>query len=122
MAVEKNNQMLPRARELRRDMTPQERILWYLFLRKYPVKIYKQRIINSFIVDFYCASAKLVIELDGSQHFTEQGQAYDAERSACLARYGLEVIRFTNTEIDKEFDTVCKKIHIVIQSRRRVIP
>lgn len=122
MAVEKNNQMLPRARELRRDMTPQERKLWYLFLRKYPVKIYKQRIINSFIVDFYCASAKLVIELDGSQHFTEQGQAYDAERSACLARYGLEVIRFTNTEIDKEFDTVCKKIHIVIQSRRRVIP
>ena len=64
--------MLPHARELRRDMTPQEQKLWYLFLRKYPVKVYKQRIIDSFIVDFYCASAKLVIELDGSQHYSDQ--------------------------------------------------
>ena len=61
MSVEKNNQMLPRARELRKNMTPQEKKLWYQFLRSYPVKIYKQRMIDSFIVDFYCASAKLVI-------------------------------------------------------------
>ena len=59
-------------------MTPHERKLWYLFLRKYPVKIYKQRIIGRFIVDFYCASARLVIELDGSQHYEPQGLAYDA--------------------------------------------
>ena len=118
MTVPKNNQMLPRARELRRNMTPQEKKLWYQFLRKYPVKLYKQRIIDSFIVDFYCASAKLVIELDGSQHYTEQGEAYDAERSACLARCGLEVIRFTNAEIDSEFDAVCNKIHAVIQNRK----
>ena len=118
MTVPKNGQMLPRARELRRNMTPQEKKLWYQFLRKYPVKIYKQRIIESFIVDFYCAPAKLVIELDGSQHYTEQGEAYDAERSACLARYELEVIRFTNSEIDTEFDAVCRKIHTVIQERQ----
>ena len=74
--------------------------------------------VNVCIVDFYCASAKLVIELDGSQHYTEQGEAYDAERSACFARYGLEVIRFTNSEIDTEFDSVCRKIHTVIQERQ----
>lgn len=118
MSVKKNSQMLPRARELRRDMTPQERKLWYLFLRKYPVKIYKQRIIDSFIVDFYCASAKLAIEIDGSQHYTEQGQSYDTERSACLARYGLKVIRFSNADVDYRFDTVCAAIHAMIQDRR----
>jgi len=118
MTIKKNNRMLPRAKELRRDMTPQERKLWYLFLRKYPVKIYKQRIIESFIVDFYCASAKLVIELDGSQHYTEQGQAYDAERSVCLSRYGLKVLRFSNADIDQRFNAVCEAIHMTIQERR----
>lgn len=108
--VKKNNQMLDRARELRREMTPQERKLWYCFLRKYPVKIYKQRIIDSFIADFYCASARLVIEIDGSQHNTEEGQAYDAERTKCLEKYGLKVIRFSNREIDREFQDVCAEI------------
>lgn len=70
--VVKNNDMLDVARRLRREMTPQEQRLWYVFLRKYPVKFYKQRIIESFIVDFYCADARLVIELDGSQHYTEE--------------------------------------------------
>lgn len=118
MPVQKNNQMLSRARELRRDMTPQERKLWYLFLRKYPVKIYKQRIIDSFIVDFYCASAKLVVEIDGSQHYTEQGQEYDAQRSVCLARYDLQVIRFSNADVDNRFDAVCRAIHEAIQNRK----
>lgn len=118
MSVEKNNQMLPRARELRKNMTPQEKKLWYQFLRSYPVKIYKQRMIDSFIVDFYYASAKLVIEIDGSQHYTEQGLEYDQERGACPARYGLEIIRFTNAEIDREFNTVCEKNHTVIQARK----
>ena len=77
-----NGDMLPRARELRREMTPQERKLWYQFLRRYPVKIYKQRIIESFIADFYCSRAQLVIELDGAQHTTEQGLLYDRERAA----------------------------------------
>ena len=118
MPVKKNNQMLPKARELRRNMTPQEKKLWYQFLRKYPVKIYKQRIIDSFIVDFYCAFAKLIIEIDGSQHYTEQGQAYDAERSACLSHYGLQIIRFSNADVDYRFDTVCEAIHTAIQSRK----
>jgi len=118
-SIPKNNAMLPQARELRRDMTPQERKLWYMFLRKYPVKIYKQRIIDSFIVDFYCASAKLVIELDGSQHFTDQGIAYDEQRSAILESHGLKVLRFTNREIDEEFGAVCRMIDQTITERKK---
>ena len=117
MAIPKDNKQLENARRLRREMTPHERKLWYLFLRKYPVKIYKQRIIGGFIVDFYCASAKLVIELDGSQHYELQGLAYDAERSQFLTALGLKVLRFTNREIDKEFDGVCAQIDRAIQDR-----
>ena len=98
--VNKNNKMLGTARTLRRNLTPQEHKLWYVFLRDYPVKIYKQRIIESFVVDFYCAQARLVIELDGSQHYTEQGRAYDAERSTVLEQYGLLVLRFANNDVD----------------------
>ena len=117
MTIPKDNSLLENARRLRRDMTPHERKLWYLFLRKYPVKIYKQRIIGRFVVDFYCASAKLVIEADGSQHYDPQGMTYDAERSEFLSALGLEVLRFSNRDIDKDFDGVCERIDIVIQSR-----
>ena len=117
MTIPKDNSQLENARRLRREMTPHERKLWYLFLRKYPVKIYKQRIISKFIVDFYCASAKLVIEVDGSQHFEPQGIAYDAERSAFLTTLGLEVLRFSNREIDREFRDVCAQIDSTIQRR-----
>ena len=116
--VVKNNKMLDTARKLRREMTPQERKLWYLFLRKYPVKIYKQRIIESFIVDFYCTDARLVIELDGSQHYTEQGQCYDKERSLILQEYGLKVLRFSNSDVDFRFDHVCEAIHNEIPLRQ----
>ncbi|MBQ3200672.1 MAG: endonuclease domain-containing protein, partial [Clostridia bacterium] len=103
MTITKDNSQLENARRLRREMTPHERKLWYLFLRKYPVKIYKQRIIGRFIVDFYCASAKLVIEVDGSQYFESQGMAYDAERSQFLTALGLKVLRFSNRDIDRDF-------------------
>ena len=113
----KNNNLLEYARTLRHEMTRHERKLWYDFLRYYPVKIYKQRIIESYIVDFYCASAKLVIELDGSQHFTEEGQVYDNERTFNLSKYGLTVIRFSNYEVDTEFDAICKAIDIEIKAK-----
>ena len=117
MTIPKDNTRLENARRLRREMTPHERKLWYLFLRKYPVKIYKQRIIGRFIVDFYCASAKLVIEVDGSQHYEPRGMTYDAERSAFLSSLDLEVLRFSNRDIDREFHGVCEQIDITIQSR-----
>ena len=117
VTIPKDNSQLGNAQRLRREMTPHERKLWYLFLRKYPVKIYKQRIIGKFIVDFYCASAKLVIEIDGSQHYEPQGMAYDAERSEFLTTLGLEVLRFSNRQIDREFRSVCEQIDLTIQSR-----
>ncbi len=117
MTISKDNSQLEIARRLRRDMTPHERKLWYLFLRKYPIKVYKQRIIGRFIVDFYCAPAKLVIELDGSQHYESQGLSYDSERSDFLKSLGLEVLRFSNHEIDKNFHDVCEQINLCIQNR-----
>ena len=117
MTIPKDNTQLENARRLRREMTPHERKLWYLFLRKYPVKIYKQRIIGRFIVDFYCASAGLIIEVDGSQHYEPQAMAYDAERSAFLSDLGLEALRFSNREIDREFNKVCAQIDLLIQQR-----
>ena len=115
--IPKNNHLLSRARELRREMTPQERKLWYLFLRKYPVKFYKQRIIASFIADFYCPKARLVIELDGSQHYQKPGIAYDSERTAALERYGLKVLRFSNADIDRQFPAVCEQVDQIVKER-----
>ena len=106
------------ARALRREMTPHERKLWYLFLRKYPVKIYKQRIIGKYIVDFYCASARLVIEIDGSQHYEDFGMVSDLGRTEVLESYGLKVVRYSNREIDREFSAVCEDIDRLIRQRR----
>ena len=115
--VKKNNNLLGNARELRRDMTPQEKHLWYDFLQHYPVKIYKQRIIDNYIADFYCHKAKLVIELDGAHHFTSEGRSYDDVRTATLERYGLYVLRFSNNEIDNKFNSVCYIIDGIIKER-----
>ena len=117
MSIPKDNNQLENARRLRREMTPHERKLWYLFLRKYPVKIYKQRIIGRFIVDFYCASARLVIELDGTQHYESRGLSYDSARSEFLTGLGLEVLRFSNRDIDRDFGGVCAQIDLTIQKR-----
>ena len=117
MAIPKDDAQLKNARRLRRELTPHERKLWYLFLRDYPVKVYKQRIIGSFIVDFYCATAKLVIELDGTQHYEPQGMNYDAERSQFLMSLGLEILRFSNRDIDRDFRGVCTQIDLTIQKK-----
>ena len=117
MPIPKNTNQLGNARRLRREMTPHERKLWYLFLRNYPVKLYKQRIIGRYIVDFYCASAKLVIELDGSQHYEPREKVHDAERSEFLKSLGLEVLRFSNRDVSQDFYGVCAQIDLTIQKR-----
>ena len=117
MQIPKDNAKLEAAKELRRKMTPHERKLWYLFLRNYPIKIYKQRIIGSFIVDFYCHRAKLVIEIDGSQNYEENGIAYDKERSAYLQSLGLKVVRYSNREITWNFKKVCEQLDILLKDR-----
>ena len=105
-----NTSLKQRSRELRKNMTRQERRLWYDFLRDYPIKIYRQRSIDWYVADFYCSRAHLVIEVDGGQHYTPEGQAQDAERSAVLRRSRLTVIRVSNAEVDQNFTGVCEFI------------
>ena len=117
MGLPKNKKLLENARRLRREMTPQERKLWYLFLRTYHVKFYKQRIVGPYIVDFICISAGLVIEVDGSQHYDESGQMHDAQRTQYLERQGLTVLRYSNADINSRFEQVCASIHQALQLR-----
>jgi very-short-patch-repair endonuclease len=105
----------PIARVLRKNLTPEECKLWYDFLRAYPVKILRQKPIDDFIADFYCSSARLVIEIDGHQHFTENGRKYDEERTQILQAYGLSVLRFSNEEVNNHFRQVCKSIDDAIR-------
>jgi len=99
-----------RAKVLRKNMTPWERKLWYLFLKDYSEKFYRQRVIEGYIVDFYCRKAALVLELDGSEHYTEEQKRYDAQRTAALQAKGLRVLRFANTDLDRNFKGVCMAI------------
>ena len=114
MARQYNPKLTPRAQELRREATPQENHLWYDFLSKHPMRFLRQRVIGTFIADFYCHEARLVIEIDGSQHFTPEGLKYDKQRTAALETLNLRVIRFTNQEVDHQFDGVCRMIDAVL--------
>ncbi len=99
-----NPDLAARAKALRRNPTPAEQKLWAEYLKTLPIRILRQRLINHFIVDFYCATAKLVIEIDGEYHFTAEGQAYNRERTQVLEGYGLKVIRFTNAQVLGDFE------------------
>ena len=105
-----NSYLVPTAKELRKNMTPEERHLWYDFLKPLPITVNRQKVIGRFIVDFYCAAAKLVIEIDGSQHYEEQGMETDKIRDAYLRSKGLTVLRYSNYEINNYFDGVCEDI------------
>ena len=117
MPLKKNKMLLNIARILRRNMTRQEKHLWYDYLRYYPIKIYKQRIIDSFIADFYCHSARLVIEIDGSGHYTKQARERDQERTEILEKYGICVLRFSNSDVDDNFEGGCYMIDKIINER-----
>lgn len=110
MSFQYNKNLKPYAQKLRREMTPEESKLWYRFLCRLPVKVRRQKMIGCYIVDFYCASKKTVIELDGSQHFEPDGQTSDGTRDEYLKGLGLSVIRYPNNEVDKNFDGVCEDI------------
>ena len=105
-----NKALTPIARKLRKDMTREERHLWYDFLREYPIRFLRQKVIGSYVVDFYCAAAKLVVELDGSQHYEEKGIADDQTRTEFLQKYDLRVLRFANNDVMKNFEGVCTAI------------
>ena len=98
------------SQKLRRDMTKEERHLWYDFLRGLPVTVNRQKVIGPYIVDFYCAKAQIVIELDGSQHYEENGKQADQERDAYLRSLGLRVLRYSNYDVNHSFPGVCEDI------------
>jgi very-short-patch-repair endonuclease len=108
------------AKELRNDMTPWERKLWYCFLKTYPTRIQRQKVIGHFIADFFCAKARLVIELDGGGHYTPTEQKKDEERTRKIEEFGYYVLRFSNRDIDKNFYSVCTVIDDTI--KRRTLP
>ena len=105
-----NPRLTPNAKSLRKNMTKEERHLWYDFLKHLPVTIHRQKVIGTYIVDFYIATAKIVIELDGSQHYEEEGFVKDAERDAYLQSQGITILRFSNLDINRNFEGVCQDI------------
>ena len=115
MQPKHNKKLVPFAKQLRKEMTKEERHLWYDFLRTYPARFSRQKVLGQYIADFYCAEAKLVIELDGSQHFEDNHIVKDFERTAFLQKYGLTIIRIPNNEISKNFRGVCEYIDNVVK-------
>ena len=119
MSLEYNKKNIPLAKHLRKNATPQENMLWYQYLSRYPIRFQRQKAIRNFIADFYCHQAKLVIEVDGAQHYTEYGTQQDAFRTERLEELNLRVIRFTNHQIDTNFRGVCEYIDLVIKTSLR---
>ena len=116
--IEYNKDNIPLAKALRKNMTRHERKLWYEFLREYPLRFQRQKSIDNYIVDFYCAKARLVVELDGNQHFeTEEAIRKDVLRTSCLKSRGLEIVRISNIDIDKNFNGVCEFIDLKVKER-----
>ena len=110
-----NKQLVPLAKQLRKEMTKEERHLWYDFLRTYPVRFSRQKVLGKYIVDFYSAEAKLVIELDGSQHYENGNMENDAVRTSFLEGYGLSVMRIPNNEVNRNFRGVCEYIDAAVK-------
>lgn len=110
-----NKANIPLAKELRKNMTPWERKLWYDFLRNYPIRFQRQKSIGNYIADFYCAKARLVIELDGGGHYTEEQTQKDDLRTAELEAMNLTVLRICNLDVDRNFNGVCEHIDLTVK-------
>ena len=115
--MQKNNPALRQlSQKLRKNMTRQERHLWYDFLSQYPIRFVRQHPLANYIADFYCAKAKLVVELDGSQHYDPEQALADAKRSAVLGDLRIHVLRFPNNAVDRCFEGVCDAIDLTVQA------
>ena len=110
-----NKENIPLAKTLRKNMTPWERKLWYDFLRTYPVRFQRQKAIGNYIADFYCAIARLVIELDGGGHYTAEQARKDEMRTKDLESMNLTVVRICNLDIDRNFRGVCEYIDLTVK-------
>jgi len=111
-----NGKNIKIAKSLRKNATKQENHLWYDFLSKYKIRFQRQKAIDNFIADFYCHKAKLIIEIDGSQHFTDEGMKKDDFRTEILEGYDLKVIRFSNRQINENFRGVCEYIDYIVKN------
>ena len=110
-----NPKIVSTAKMLRKNMTKEERHLWYDYLRTHPVRFSRQKVLGKYIADFYSAQARLVIELDGGGHYTEEARQYDVERTAFLEAYGLTVICIPNNEVISNFRGVCDYIDMMTE-------
>ena len=108
--MERNANLKSLSQQLRKNQTKEENLLWHNFLKKYPMRFRRQYIIGNYIADFYCHQARLVVELDGSQHYDPTRQEKDLQRTAYLTAQGLKVLRFTNLEVTRQFSAVCQAI------------
>ena len=120
--LERNAALKHNAQMLRKNQTKEERLLWNAFLRKYPIQFRRQYTIGSYIVDFYCHAAKLVVELDGSQHCEPSELEKDRIRTTYLESLGLQVLRFSNMDVWKQFERVCAEIDRIVKSRAGLVP
>ena len=110
-----NKELTANAKVLRKNMTKEERHLWYDFLRNYPIRFLRQKVIDNYIADFYCHTARLVIELDGSQHYSKDGLIKDKIRTEKIAERNLTVIRIPNNYVNTNFRGVCEYIDNIIK-------
>ena len=110
MNTNQNSTLKKHSQNLRKNMTKEERHLWYDFLKGLPVTVNRQKVIGKYIVDFYIASSKIVIELDGSQHYEDENIVKDMQRDNYFADFGLKVLRYSNLDINQRFKDVCEDI------------
>ena len=120
--MERNAELKQFARNLRKNQTKEERLLWNAFLSKYPMRFRRQYIIGNYIVDFYCHAAKLAVELDGSQHCGSDAVKKDSARTAYLGSQGVMVLRFSNLDVMRQFENVCAEIDRIAKSRAGLAP
>ena len=116
----RNGRLRGFSRQLRKNQTKEEALLWYNFLSKYPLRFRRQYIIGDYIVDFYCHQAGVAVELDGSQHCAPAGAEADKKRTAYLESKGVRVLRFSNLDVLRHFDTVCEEIHREVSENIRI--
>ena len=113
--MERHGNLTENARNLRKRMTKEEAHLWYQFLCRYKPRFHRQYVIGNYIADFYCHKAKLVVELDGSQHCAPEEMEYDQRRTEYLRSQGLEVLRFSNLDVMRQFQSVCEVIDMAVK-------
>ena len=115
--MERNRNLVKNSKNLRKAMTKEEAHLWYQFLCRYPLRFRRQYVIGNYITDFYCHKAKLVVELDGSQHYSPEEMEYDRKRTAYLESQGLKVMRFSNLDVMRQFRRVCEAVDMAVKDR-----